>query len=132
MKNKKNKINEVELYALEKEIRAELNYVNDGKDYNIGIDIVARSRELSDLFVKVNEFDKAIEVLVMMIDFCHNVEPLNKPQFISPDVARLLEIHTWKHDRQGMIIILEKLIDRYPDYSSISEWEKQLKILKKT
>lgn len=123
---KKPEINKIELISLEEQIRKELELVNNGKEYSIGIDIVNRSRELSGLYVKVNDIDKSIEIMELMIDFCFNLEPLNNPQFFAQDIEQLILMYKMKSNKKNIKELLQLLIDRYPDSSCIDKWKKQL------
>lgn len=116
--------------SLEEQIRRNLELVTDENDYSIRIDIVNRSRELANLYIKVEEFYKAIDIYLLALDFCQHTPELNQPGYFAPDIDQLIELFIKVREKQKIPELLEKLILEYPDYSNVSTWQKSIKIYK--
>lgn len=130
-KRQKNNIYGIEIPSLEDEISESLKLALSDDDYSIAIDIVNRCRELSKLFMRAKDTDKAILILETMLSFCYKINELSKPQFIFKDVEELILMYQFKHDKKSIISLLDFLIQKYPDFSNVIIWEKLLTAYKK-
>ena len=97
-----------------------------GVEYNIGIDICNRSRELSKLYVKAKQYEKAVDILNIMMDYCYKVDGLDNGHYVFKDVEFVIRHYIITHQKDKIILLLEKMIDRYPTYIQISLWQEQL------